>query len=136
MTKTNRVAWGLAAILAVVVLNGGSAQARKLYPVDEGPRDATFLAFRNRLLDAVKRHDLRFIHSILDPHVVTEFTGRNWGTVAAFRRRYEGKHASADLWIVLFTVLSLGGQFLDKDQFCASYVATAFPPELQESDYE
>ena len=85
MTKSNQVAWRLAAILAVVVLNGGSAQARKLYPVDEGPRDATFLALRNRLLDAVKRHDLRFIHSILDPHVVSVFDGRN-GTIAAFKR--------------------------------------------------
>src|SRR5690348_11370648 len=101
--RTNRVWWWLPAMLAGAMI-AGSAAAEKLYPVDEGPRDPSFLAFRNRLIAAVKRHDLRFINSILDPHVTSSFGDEE--TVAAFRRMFEGKHPEADLWKDLLIVIS------------------------------
>src|SRR3989442_1750393 len=106
MANTNSIVWQLCAILAGMTLFASGAQARKLYPVDEGPRDPSFLAFRNRLIAAVRRHDLRFIHSILDPHVISSFGDEE--TIVAFKRTFEGKHSEANLWKELLTVLSLG----------------------------
>src|SRR6266851_1474556 len=110
--RTNRVAWRLVVVLAGMTLVAGTAEARKLYPVDEGPRDPSFLAFRNRLIAAAKKHDLRFIHSHLDPHVISSFGAGE--TIAAFKQTYEGKDADDDLWQALLSVLALGGQFDNK----------------------
>jgi hypothetical protein len=115
-------------ILAGIALGGSSAPARKLYPVDEGPRDRSFLVFRNRLIDAVRNHDLRFIHHILDPQVVSTF-GDAGEPVATFKQIYEGKHAEADLWKELSAILSLGGQFDGDHVFCAPYVYSRFPTD-------
>jgi hypothetical protein len=136
MPKTNRVAWGLAAILTGIALVAGSAEARKLYPVDEGPLNPSFLAFRHRLIAAVKRHDLRFINSILNPHLISTF-GDAPNTPATFKQIYEGKDAECDLWKELLAVLSLGGQFTGKHEFCAPYVYTRpWPDALNDIDHE
>jgi hypothetical protein len=133
-SKRNESAWAAGVILAGMVLVGTSAQARKLYPVDEGPRDPSFLAFRNRLIAAAKNHDLRFVHSHLDPHVISSFGAGE--TIAAFKQTYEGKDADDDLWQALLTVLSLGGQFDGKHEFHAPYVSARFPEDLDVFTYE
>lgn len=40
-------------------------EAGKVYPVDEGPQDAGFVAFRQNLLDAVERRDASAIRAIV-----------------------------------------------------------------------
>src|SRR5947207_3075649 len=115
-SKRSGMSRALCALVGATLLSSGGVEARKLYPVDEGPRDSSFLAFRNRLIAAVQRHDLRFIHRILDPQATASFGGMT------FEQMYEGKHPQADLWKELSAALSLGGQFVSKDQFCAPYV--------------
>jgi hypothetical protein len=73
MKQTKRMAMMLLVILAGTAVVAGSPKARKLYPIDEGPRDPSFLAFRNRLIAAIKKRDIRFIHSVLQPHVTSSF---------------------------------------------------------------
>ena len=53
----------------------GAAQARKLSPVDEGPRDPSFKAFRDRLLKAVKEEDETVLYESLDPKITNSFGG-------------------------------------------------------------
>src|SRR5947208_690365 len=100
-SKRNGMGRALCAIVGAMVFSGRCAEASKLYPVDEGPRDPSFLAFRNQLIAAVQRHDLRFIHRILDPHVTASFGDMT------FEQVYEGKHPQADLWKELSAILSL-----------------------------
>ena len=47
---------GFIALLMIATLAlTTTAKARKLYPVDEGPKDASFKAFRDKLIEAVKQ---------------------------------------------------------------------------------
>jgi len=46
---------GFISVLMIVMLTlTATAKARKLYPVDEGAKDASFKAFRKKLIEAVK----------------------------------------------------------------------------------
>ena len=132
--RTNGAMWVLVAILAGTALVAASAAPRKLYPVDEAPRDPSFLAFRNQLIAAVRKRDLRFIHRILALDVTSSFGDEE--TIAAFKRRFEGKHPEADLWQELLTALSLGGQFQGRHRFCAPYVLTRWPEVVDMADYQ
>src|SRR6184192_2390203 len=47
-----------------------AAVSVKLLPVDEGPQDSSFADFRDKLLTAVKSHDVEFVLSILDGKII------------------------------------------------------------------
>jgi hypothetical protein len=44
--------------------------ARKLLPVDEGGTDASWVTFRARLLDALKRGDRKTLLAVVDRNIV------------------------------------------------------------------
>ena len=56
---------------------GRSAQT--LSPWMRGPADPSFLAFRTRLLEAVKKKDAKFISSLLSPDILNSFGGNGGG---------------------------------------------------------
>src|SRR4051794_4851034 len=113
--RTNRVAWALCGLLFGTALVGNASQARKLYPVDEGPKDPSFLAFRNQLIDAVKRRDHRFLLSHLDPHILTSplavLSGTGGRGIIRFKKQWHPDDSESELWPQLIKILALGGSF-------------------------
>lgn len=120
------------AMLVLALIAQGGAEARRIYPRDEGPRDRSFLAFRKRLLEAARRRDRRFIYSIVAPDIAFTFgdgRGRR-DFMKAWNEEPAGK-----LERELIDVLSLGGVWQGKGVFCAPYVEGAtrdIPVEVED----
>jgi hypothetical protein len=138
------------------------AQVGKLYPVDEGPKDPSFQAFRARLIEAVKNRDTKFILSILDPHITNSFgfrasrieVAKNRGEkfipsildpnitnsfggddgVKQFKEKWKPDNPNSELWDVMVKILSMGGSFR-KNEFCAPYVFSMFPDQFDSFEH-
>jgi len=123
---------GSISVLIIVVLTfTTTAKARKLYPVDEGPRDVSFKVFRNRLIEAVKEHNTPFILTTLHPKIHLSFGG-HFG-VKDFLEMWKPYSPDSALWNELSTILSLGGTFRTsggKRVFWAPYTFSAFPDDV------
>lgn len=104
-----------------------TAQVGKLFPIDEAAQAPSFLAFRARLLNAVKMRDASFIRSILDLQILNSFGGD--GGINEFMEFWKPDHPESRLWSVLLGVLQRGGAFnpQDADEFCAPYTYSNFP---------
>jgi len=128
--------------LAATVLVGSSAQARKLYPLDDGPRDPSFLAFRNRLTAAAKKRDYRFLLSHLDPDILTSplavLAGTGGRGIDRFMKDWHPENPESELWPELIKILSMGGSFKRGEapyegmapagrEFVAPYVRSQWP---------
>lgn len=101
------------------------AQTVKLYAVDEASQDLSFKRFRDRLVDAVKKRDKRFLLSILDPKIRNSFGGD--GGVREFIEMWKLNAPDSEVWSELLTVLSMGGSFYQEEGrrfFEAPYVSS------------
>jgi hypothetical protein len=92
----------------------------KLMPVDEAKKDPTFLSFRERLLDAVRRHDAEAVVAAADPKIRTSFG--EGGGAEALRQMLR----QPQVWTDLEQILTLGGSFQEQS-FWAPYVYSAWP---------
>jgi hypothetical protein len=122
----------LIGLLSLTLAAPTLAHARKLYPVDEGRRDPSFSRFRQKLIQAARRRDRRYIWRITDPKIECSFGEENGKK--AFRRMWTERPAG-ELEQELIALLSLGGEFEDKRTFCAPYVWTRFPQDLEGVDW-
>lgn len=114
----------------------GAGQARKLNPVDEGPRDPSFKAFRDLLLKAAKEEDETVLYAVLDPKITNSFGGE--GGVTEFKVMWKMGEGRTKLWNELTTILSMGGSFATVagvKSFCAPYVYSNFPDDLEANGY-
>jgi hypothetical protein len=113
-----------------------SASPRVVRPVDEGSRDPSFAAFRDRLLRAVRARDVELVLGAIDPAFGTEISQEIAGA-AAFERTWKLRDnpRGSPVWKVLEDVLTLGGTFMRPDMFCAPYVYTKFPDEVTAADH-
>ena len=93
----------------------------KLMPVDEGPKDPSFVAYRNELLDAVKRRDVDAIVALADSKIRTTFG--DGGGAAELRRILKKPGMLEDLE----ALLTQGGKFRNNEAFAAPYVYIAWP---------
>jgi hypothetical protein len=96
----------------------------KLTPVDQGPTDPTFVAYRDRLRAAVKSRDAKAVAALVDPKLRTSFGGVNGDIETVLAR--------PGMWEELDAVLAHGGSFLGEGQsrsFWAPYVYSAWPEE-------
>lgn len=131
--KPARQAQQTESVSNAVDVNQGELQesggpAIKLYPIDEGPNDASFDEFRNRLLRAAREHDAAFILSILDPRIINSSDGE--GGVREFKDQWKLDQPEGRLWETLTTILSMGGSFRmnsGRREFCAPYVTSQWP---------
>lgn len=97
---------------------------QKLQPVDEAPRDPSLVAYRDQLLEAVRRRAADAVVSAADPNVRTSFG--DGGGSKALREML----AQPGMWDELEQVLTHGGTFLagsDDSAFWAPYVYSAWP---------
>src|SRR4026208_454624 len=97
------------ALLCGVPSSRACAQELKLYPVDEAAKDPSFKRFRDRLILAGKKHDRRFLLSILHPNIRNSCGGD--GGVKEFVSMWEVNSPTSKVWSELLEVLSLGGSF-------------------------
>lgn len=90
----------------------------RLLPVDEASQDASLVAFRQRVLTAIRNRDEATLRAALDPHVRTSF-----GSAQDF----------VPHWNELESALSLGGTFQrtgEEARFWAPYVYSAWPEQF------
>lgn len=113
------------------------AQERQVFPVDEGKTDASFDAFREKLIKAVKNRDKKFLLSSLDANIKASFGGDDG--IADFGKLWKIDAPKSKLWDELLTVLTGGGKFINesnKKLFCAPYSFTNFPEDLDAFEYQ
>lgn len=133
-------------ILSVVILificsiiGAAQQKERLVMPVDEGKNDASFAAFRQKFIAAVKKRDVKFLIDALDRDVKGSFGGDSG--IADFKRLWKlDRPEKSELWDELLTVLTNGGTFLKEPaiktkQFCAPYSFTVFPQDIDAFEY-
>ena len=116
----------------------GIGQERFLKPVDEAAEDASFLAFRNKLIAAVEKKDSRYILSMVDPKIKNGFGGRDG--IANFRRDWKLDRHDSEFWAKFGWVIRNGGAFTGegsrkRNSFAAPYVYSNWPEDLDAFDY-
>ena len=90
------------AFLMLALVGTGTAEARRLPPVDGCARAPGFAAFRTRLLRAVTRHDDAFIRRMITDDIVN-IPGAYPG-----REGFEGWLGASSLWYELENMFRLG----------------------------
>lgn len=118
------------AIFWVMVFAVAAAgQERFVRPVDEASQDASFLAFRTKLIAAAERKDLKYVMGVMDPKIQLSFGGHEG--LKGFRELYTKE---ADFWKVFLPVIKNGGKWLRERGspkiFSAPYSFSAFPDDL------
>lgn len=99
----------------------------KVFPKDEGPNDAGFLAFRDTLLAIIARRDTAALLAVVDSNVKSSFGGDEG--IVNFRGFWELDSPTSRLWATLEDVLRHGGSFEGGD-FVAPYTFHALPDSL------
>jgi hypothetical protein len=132
----------IAAAAFVLALGPGFALAqdgapRKFPPVDEAAGDPTWASFKRRLLDALSRHDRKFLLTVVDRNIRNALDAPPG--VAAFRKQWDVEADDSPLWRELPAALFLGSAWLKPEkgprQLCAPYVAVKWPEDLDPFDH-
>ena len=108
------------------------AQERKLEPVDEAGRDASWNGFRKRLLDALEKRDRKYVLGVLSQNV------RNGSDaprgIAEFRKQWDLDGGDSPFWSELRSALGLGSAWLAREkqrrELCAPYVLAKWPDDV------
>ncbi len=119
---------GLAMTLGMAV---AAPLPARLPPLDEAGRDASLVAFRDRLLAIVLARDAEALLGMVYSRVENGVRAKNGHD--EFRRRWRLDEPDSPLWAELEAILRLGGGFVRSSrgvQFCAPYVFTEFPEQL------
>jgi len=127
----------LAATLAWATAAG--AQEQKLLPADEAAQDASWVAFRNRLLNALQKHDRKFLLSVTDRNVRNTTAGERG--IAEFQKQWDLASDASPIWRELSSALFLGAAYMRRDkeakgrqapqELCAPYVLAKWPQEIE-----
>lgn len=104
-----------------------TAQAQKLYPVDEAAKDPGFFTFRARLIQAVQKRNSTYLISILSPKISNSFGGD--GGIQEFKQTWRPERAQSPVWSELAAALSLGGTFGKDGSFAAPYTFSLYPED-------
>jgi hypothetical protein len=126
-------------VLLVLALTAGlvmplpaAAQERKIEPVDEAGKDASWNAFRKRLFEALEKRDRKFVMSIVSSGVRNGSDSPR-GT-AEFRKQWLVDAEDSPLWDELRSALSLGSAWLVREkkrrELCAPYVLAKWPDDV------
>jgi hypothetical protein len=125
-------ALGLAAVIALLALPlPAAAQERRLEPIDEAAKDASWNGFKKRLLAAIDRRDRKFILGMLDKGVRTGLEGGRGP--AEFRKQWDLDSDASPLWSELRAVVVLPAAYHRPDkgrtELCVPYVAVRWPQD-------
>lgn len=111
------------------------AQERYVKPVDEASQDASFLAFRTKLIAAAERKDLKYVKSIMDPKIHLSYGGHVG--INTFKDLWKNE---AEFWEEFLLVIKNGGRFAGegknkKNFFVAPYLFIDMPEDLDHFEY-
>jgi hypothetical protein len=113
------------------------AQERFVKPVDEGNTDPSFFSFRTKLIAAAKRRDAKYILSIVDPAIKSNFGGDEG--IGGFKRTWKIYDKKSRFWDELLRVMRNGGVFDQSEGpanfFTAPYLFSQMPDELDHFEY-
>lgn len=112
------------------------AQERRLEPVDEAGKDASWTGFRKRLLDALEKRDRKYVLGVLAQNV------RNGSNaprgVAEFRKQWDLDSGDSPFWSELTSALSLGSAWLARAkqsrELCAPYLLAKWPEDVEPAE--
>lgn len=112
-----------------------SAQERFVKPIDEASKDASFLAFRTKLVEAVRRRDAQYVLNITDRNIQIGFGGDNG--IEEFKRFWKINRSNSKFWNEFLTVITNGGKFEKGNAklFYAPYSFNSFPEDLDSFEY-
>lgn len=126
-----RVPFILLACLLMAVAPA-AAQERLLDPLDEAAKDASWAAFKKRLLGAAQKRDRNFVLAILDRGVRSGLEGGRG--VAEFRKQWALDSDASPLWQELTAVLALPAAYHRPEkgpvELCVPYVAVRWPQDM------
>jgi len=131
-----RQQWVLPILLAISTPGSILAAEAKLYPVDDGPKDSSFLEFRQKLTNAAKVRDLAFVLSVLEPTVVNSFGGSEG--IEGFKEIWSPEKTDTKLWETLLLILAMGGSYTPSEpepQFWAPYVFSRWPSDFDSFEH-
>src|SRR5688500_12183356 len=115
------------------------AQAeRSVKFVDEAKKDASFLAFRTKLIAAAKKRDTIYILSILDKEIQNSRNGTDG--IEEFKSAWKIESPDSPFWDDFLPVITNGGKFsktvgAPNDFFIAPFIVDNFPADLDEFEY-
>ncbi len=121
-------------LLLGVSINVSAQKERYVRPIDEGKKDKSFSVFRAKLIEAVKKHNKKYLLGVLEPNIKNSFGGS--GGIKEFKEMWEIDSSKSKLWDELLTVLSNGGAFYDKNTFAAPYSFKSFPDDLDAFEHQ
>jgi hypothetical protein len=129
-------------LLCLVILGfiGVPAQERYVKPVDEAKKDASFLAFRAKLIAAAKKRDTKYILSILDKEIRNSRNGSDG--VEEFKSWWKIESADSKFWDDFLAVITNGGKFAKTAGgaptalFTAPFIYEDFPGDLDAFSHE
>jgi hypothetical protein len=127
----------LSFVTLLAFINVSAQKERQVFPVDEGKTDASFASFREKLTEAVKERDVKYLIGVLDPKITNSFGGN--GGVEGFKKMWKISSPKSELWDELLIVLTNGGSFIGEgknSQFCAPYSFTKFPEDLDAFEHQ
>jgi len=125
-------------IIVLVAMFAVTALPQEIYvkPVDEAAKDASFLAFRTKLIAAAERRDAKYVLSIVDPEIKNGFGGDDG--IANFKSEWKLTSKNSRFWKEFLPVIKNGGAFdkADKTSFMAPYTFSSWPDDVDGFDYE
>ena len=108
----------------------------RLLPVDESDRDPTLISFMERLELAVTHREPERLVELVSGEVYNGL-GKDPG-IQKFAEYWKVDAIDTEIWSVLEPILKMGGGFVRSEkgvQYCAPYVFTEFPENLDVFDY-
>jgi hypothetical protein len=96
-------------LLIVAFVLSAAGQEHFAKPVDEASKDASFLAFRTKLIAAAEKKDVKHIISILDPKITSSFGGHEG--IADFKEFWKINDKDSRFWEEFLRVIKNGGRF-------------------------
>lgn len=127
----------LSSVILLAFINVSAQKERLVLPIDEGKTDASFKTFREKLIEAVKKRDVKYVLGILDPAILNSFGGD--GGIKEFKEMWKIDSPASELWDELLIVLTNGGSFFKEEGnnlFCAPYSFKQFPDDLDAFEYQ
>lgn len=107
------------------------AQEKFVKPVDNAAKDASFVAFRTKLIAAAERKDANAITAMVDPKIKNGFGGNDG--ISNFKKSWKLTSKNSEFWAEFLPVIKNGGGFGkggDAKLFVAPYTFSDWPDDV------
>ena len=107
----------------------------KVYPFDEGRKDSSFVAFRQRLYQAVREKDTEYLLSVISEDIKYSFGDSDGKQGFLSLTGLKDNPQESEVWNELAKCLELGGGFFDFQDY-SFYAPFVFMTDKLEDPYE